>query len=145
MAPTKRFLITQTTGKGSQQFDLKAKAAMSIAILGCAAALALGGLRAATPAQSQPAAASQAPDSVATTQPMQLPNNSYDDLIWELENSFPAAAAPQQSGQLSGGSYEDLIWEIETAVATSGASPQHRQLSGGSYVDLIWELEHRAP
>jgi hypothetical protein len=122
MATTKQFLVIQTTsgargnGKGIRQFDLKAKVAMGVAVLGCAAALAFGGLHAVDPAQGQPAASAattQAPAGGMSTPPMQLPNNSYADLIWELENSAPAASVPQQSGQLSGGSYADLIWELE--------------------------------
>jgi hypothetical protein len=126
MATTKHILVMEMTRQGNRQWDPKAKVTMGMAILGCAAALAFGGLRAANQAPRQPAAsaaAAQAPGSVVAPQSMPWPNNSYDDLIWRLENAVgervngPAAGGPVgQAGGLSGGAYQDLIWELENAV-----------------------------
>ncbi len=119
-------LTGQRGNRAGGHYGLKSKVLAGVVILGCAATLAFGGLRAAHQAPSRPAAdasASQASVSVVAPQSVPLPNNSYDDLIWRLENAVgervngPAAGGPfGQAGTLSGGSYQDLIWELEVAI-----------------------------
>ncbi len=68
MAATKHMLVMETTGKAQGgngtdggRFGLKAKLAVGLVTLGCAAALAFGGLYNGNAAQSQPAAQAAQP------------------------------------------------------------------------------------
>ena len=90
------------------RFGLKAKLATGVAILGCAAALAFGGLRGSEGAQS-PAVAPVAPAAQA--------NGRTQQLFMEQNHSLPDSGTTA-----SGARAQQLFQELNTQLPTSGTS-----------------------
>lgn len=108
---------SQGSNGNNGRYGLKAKLAAGVAILGCAGALAFGGLRAERAAQPAPSVAP-----AASTAPADL---RAQQRFLEQNLVLPSGGAATMTPALSGGSYADTIFELEQLrnQATQGVTP----------------------